>query len=87
MILNEIEGMSLPEGEPEDILMSCGVNIRSAFCADIGQQGFRYDDKTKRCTQGIFKVDVVDTTAAGDTFTGYFVHEITSGSAPEKHLK
>ena len=43
-----------------------------------------YGYHTKRCAQGIFPVKTVDTTAAGDTFTGYFVGEIINGKTPEE---
>lgn len=46
-----------------------------------------YGYHTKRCAQGIFPVKTVDTTAAGDTFTGYFVGEIINGKTPEEALK
>ena len=36
--------------------------------------------------QGIFKVDTVDTTAAGDTFTGYFIAGLDAGLALEEAL-
>ena len=43
-----------------------------------------YGYHTKRCAQGIFPVKTIDTTAAGDTFTGYFVGEIINGKTPEE---
>ena len=37
-----------------------------------------------RYRQGIYKVKAVDTTAAGDTFTGYFISSVIDGmSVPE----
>lgn len=43
-----------------------------------------YGYHTKRCAQGIFPVKTVDTTAAGDTFTGYFASEIINGKTSEE---
>ena len=43
-----------------------------------------YGYHTKRCAQGIFPGKTIDTTAAGDTFTGYFVGEIINGKTPEE---
>ena len=39
----------------------------------LGSEGVVYRDKNSTYRQGIFKVKPVDTTAAGDTFTGYFI--------------
>lgn len=39
----------------------------------LGGDGSVYLDKEQTVEQPIYKVDVVDTTAAGDTFTGYFI--------------
>ena len=45
----------------------------------IGGDGSVYQDETGIYRQGIFKVKAVDTTAAGDTFTGYFISSIIDG--------
>lgn len=39
----------------------------------FGKNGSMYFDKDNLINQDSFKVDAVDTTGAGDTFTGYFV--------------
>ena len=39
------------------------------------------------CTAGIFQVNVIDTTAAGDTYTGYFLSEMLRSSDIEFALK
>jgi len=44
-------------------------------------------DAERQIWQPSFKVDVVDTTAAGDTFTGYFVSEVAKGTPYENVLK
>lgn len=42
----------------------------------LGAKGSIYVDKNNVIEQSAFKVDVVDTTAAGDTFIGYFLARI-----------
>ncbi len=39
----------------------------------LGSKGSVYFDKKERYTCPIYPVDVVDTTSAGDTFTGYYI--------------
>ena len=48
--------------------------------------GSVYADKSKKCKQGIYPVKAVDTTAAGDTFTGYFLRYVFIGESVEKAL-
>ena len=44
-------------------------------------------DKDGRCYQEICKVKAVDTTAAGDTFSGYFLASVLGGKTPAQALK
>ena len=39
----------------------------------LGEKGAYYAHKSKRVFQPAFQVEAVDTTAAGDTFTGFFL--------------
>ena len=46
-----------------------------------GAKGSIYMDETQKLYQSAFSIDVVDTTAAGGTFIGYFVSGIANGDA------
>ena len=46
-----------------------------------------YADKNGRHHQEIFKVETVDTTAAGDTFTGYFIAGFINGTPIKETLR
>ena len=88
-ILNEIEGTELTgETDPEKILEAFRRKYpHSVVVLTLGKHGAVYDDGATRCHHGIYDVPVVDTTAAGDTFTGYFLTCITSGKSPEEALR
>ena len=53
----------------------------------LGSCGSYYCDCDQVLFQDVFPVTAVDTTAAGDTFTGYFIAETIKGSGPSKALQ
>ena len=53
----------------------------------LGSGGSVYQDGKQRIRQGIFPVQVADTTAAGDTFTGYFLTSRMEGRSAEECLR
>lgn len=75
-ILNEVEGAQITNGEtnPDRILDEMLSMYPSArIVLTLGKDGAIYADKANRIVQPIYEVKAVDTTAAGDTFTGYFI--------------
>ena len=74
-LLNEIEGEQLTgTAVPEEILEKlAALYPKAAFVLTLGSKGAYYFDGKERVFQDIFKVEAVDTTAAGDTFSGYFI--------------
>ena len=88
-ILNEIEGADITgKTQPEEMLdellrryPACHVVLT------LGERGSVYADATQRMDQNIVPAHTVDTTAAGDTFTGYFIHALLQGEAIQQALK
>ncbi|MCR5303027.1 MAG: ribokinase [Lachnospiraceae bacterium] len=87
--LNEIEGSQMTgEKEPDLILKTLHRLYPGAkVVLTLGGDGAVYSDGEVRYRQGIFKVKAVDTTAAGDTFTGYFVASMVEGMSIPKGLE
>lgn len=52
----------------------------------LGQDGSLYKDGDQVFEQEIYEVQVVDTTGAGDTFTGYFIGGLALGETPGQAL-
>lgn len=88
-LVNEIEGYQITgERKPERILAAVKEKYPSAkIVLTLGGDGSVYQDETGIYHQGIFKVKAVDTTAAGDTFTGYFISSIIDGMSVKKGLE
>lgn len=88
-LVNEIEGYQITgEKEPEKILETVKKKYPSArIVLTLGGDGSVYQDETGVYRQGIFKVKAVDTTAAGDTFTGYFISSIINGMPVREGLE
>lgn len=93
-ILNEVEAQQLLEKELQDDRDGkvLAEEIKTAFpdatiVLTQGEKGSVYYDGEQCISQEIFKVKTVDTTAAGDTFTGYFVGGILNGDSPEEAMR
>lgn len=89
-ILNEIEAGQLTgvEKTDGDGLISALLKRfpKARIVLTMGAVGSLYADEKKSAVQGIYPVRVVDTTAAGDTFTGYFMAGILRGRTAEEAL-
>ena len=89
-ILNEIEGATLAGGgeTDEEILQGLKKRFpRAAVVLTVGKRGVLYYDGENRFAHGIYDVPVVDTTAAGDTFCGYFVASVAQGVTADEALR
>lgn len=91
-MLNEVEAGQI---------LNCGSKITHARLAEklletfpgativltLGGEGSICIDENARFTQSAFKVSVADTTAAGDTFTGYFIGGLLSGKPRQDAMR
>ena len=88
-LMNEIEGFQITgEKEPDKILTKVkALYPKAKVVLTLGGDGSVYQDETGIYRQGIFKVKAVDTTAAGDTFTGYFIAATIEGRSIQEALR
>jgi len=87
-ILNEVEGFEITEEKTgKEICVKLLERFPdSKVVLTLGKQGCIYYDGKNFYEHGIYDVKVVDTTAAGDTFTGYFLTCIMENMEIEKAL-
>lgn len=80
-LLNEVEGGQVTgETETDKILEKLKeIYPETKVVLTLGGDGSVYQYKDEQYRQGIYKVKAVDTTAAGDTFTGYFISSVIDG--------
>ena len=88
-LLNEVEGNQVTGlTVPEEIIVKMQEMFPHArIVLTLGKDGAVYADGEERFFQPIFPVKAVDTTAAGDTFTGYFLAGLAEGMAIPEILK
>ena len=88
-ILNEVEGRDLTGcTDPDAILDGLLARFSSAHIVlTMGDKGSIYADAACRIHQNAIPAHVVDTTAAGDTFTGYFFAAMLSGKTTADALR
>ncbi|MGN0406263.1 MAG: ribokinase [Bariatricus sp.] len=94
-LLNEVEGAQLLQMEriekSEDSYMEVLARIQERYpnaeiVLTLGTDGSVYSGRCGQIRQHAMKVKAVDTTAAGDTFTGYFLREYYQREDVEKAL-
>lgn len=93
LIVNELEGAALAgleEGAPyQDVLAELARRFpKAAILLTVGSDGAYYKGVGEAAIhQGIYDFPVVDTTAAGDTFCGYFMATKASGMLTAEALR
>lgn len=89
-LINELEGQTLAgisETDPDKVMDALLQKFpQAAIVLTLGGDGVRYGKGQDRAGHGVFKVPVVDTTGAGDTFCGYFLAALAKGQAPQEAL-
>ena len=88
-LLNEVEGNQVTGlTAPEEIIAKMQeLYPHAKIVLTLGKDGAVYAEGEQRFFQPIFPVKAVDTTAAGDTFTGYFLAGLAEGMAIPETLK
>lgn len=89
LLLNEIEGAVISGEENAADIVS---NLLKRFSKlkvvlTLGEKGSIYREGDICLEQEVYKTNVVDTTAAGDTFTGYFISCINKGRSVKEALE
>lgn len=88
LLVNEVEAEDITNCNTPD---SCIRTLSAMFpeakiIMTLGSDGVIYCDKDNKVCQGIYHVPVVDTTGAGDTFTGFFLAMIIQGKTEKEAL-
>lgn len=85
LLLNEVEAAQLvAKDTPMNMLRQLQKQFpTTAIVLTVGAGGSLYADAHECLVQSAVRVQPVDTTAAGDTYTGFFLAGIFSGQSPK----
>ena len=89
LILNEVEASGFFGSTDVDGVLQRKKELcpELKLVITLGKKGCVYADGRQVVMCPAFQVEAVDTTAAGDTFTGYFVSLMADGCAPEDAIR
>lgn len=89
LIVNETEGAQLSgEREPAAVLDALAARYPHVVCVlTLGERGVIYRASGEQIEVPAVRVEAIDTTAAGDTFIGYFLAELVRGHAVRAALE
>ena len=81
LIVNEVEGMGIVGGGEDDSLLQRLAERypNTGILLTLGSRGAQSYQAGSHASIGSCKVQTVDTTAAGDTFSGYFLFGVMEG--------
>lgn len=87
-LMNEVEGNQITgKVEPNEILQDMHFRYPQAkVVLTLGEKGAIYSDGKVSFCQSAIQTKAVDTTAAGDTFTGYYLAAVLDGQTPKEAL-
>lgn len=88
-ILNELEAAEIfgKESTEDQLRAMREACPQAKFVLTLGEQGAIYMDAEQTVHVDAVKANAVDTTAAGDTFTGYFLTSYLAGDSIERALR
>lgn len=81
LVVNEIEGCDLAQEADESKIIDTLKSMypHTHILLTLGSRGCIYTQGETVIKQAAYKVEAVDTTAAGDTFIGYFIAGLVEG--------
>ncbi len=90
-IINEIEGQAIAGCEEtghQAILAALAARFpKAVIVLTLGKDGVLYHSGEEEASHGVYASTVVDTTAAGDTFCGYFLASVARGLPAAEALR
>lgn len=88
IILNEVEGESLSgKSDYKEVVSFLSNKYNNNIILTVGEKGVYFNKDKAIIHKESMKVEVVDTTGAGDTFTGYFIGMLSRGLELEKAIE
>jgi ribokinase len=90
-LVNEIEGKDIAgigDADHQSVMANLRVKFPKAkIVLTLGKHGVMYFDGKSEYAHGTYNLPLVDTTAAGDTFTGYFLAGFARGETSPQMIE
>lgn len=84
LLLEKVTYLTPNEIEADALMKESSSRLENKLITTLGEQGVKFSYQGQEQIIPGFKVDVTDTTGAGDTFNGAFAYEIAKGQTLEE---